>query len=104
VERIDGSTVTIATLQGSVTATLDSSTQFQKLSTTTGSVQDLQPGARVQVAGQRATDGTVAARMVIITTGALPQRGAFGGQDPSGGQQRPGGRFGGTGGTPTPAG
>lgn len=87
IEKIEGDVVTITTAQGTVQAKLDATTTYQKVLTSTGALADVQPGTRVQVVGQRAEDGTVTARMVIVTAGDIPMMGRQGAQGRQSGSQ-----------------
>ena len=75
IETIEGSTVTIDTPQGPLEAIIDAATVIQRFAE--GTAQDLQAGIRVTVTGERAEDGTVQARSILITPegASLPIRG-----------------------------
>lgn len=65
IEKVEGSSLTVSTVQGgTVTVVLSDATAINK--TATGSRADLRPGVQVVVTGQRQTDGTVQATQVTI--------------------------------------
>ncbi|MBI4313153.1 MAG: hypothetical protein HY681_15460 [Chloroflexi bacterium] len=83
VEKVEGDVLTVNTPQGPLSARISETTQIRTLAT--GKPSDLSAGVRVQVTGQRAEDGSLEARTVVITPegleGALlgPAGGARGG-------------------------
>ena len=64
IEKVDGTTVTLKTTQGSdVTVSTSDSTTVGL--TQPGKLSDLKPGATVTVQGRAGTDGTVAAQTIV---------------------------------------
>ncbi|MBI4338910.1 MAG: hypothetical protein HY680_03055 [Chloroflexi bacterium] len=84
VDRIEGSTITITTAQGPLTAKIGTNTTVEVIAT--GTLASVTAGARVQVTGQRDADGTLQARTITVVPESLA--GLLG---------NPGGRAGGTG-------
>ena len=80
VEKIEGDTVTINTVQGPLLVTVGSDTTIQI--TTAGTIQDLTIGLRVTVAGQRGADGTVTANSILVTPEGVDLFGGRRQQDP----------------------
>jgi len=80
VEQVNGNTISINTAQGTLQATLTTSTQINAV--TTGKPADIAVGAEVIVTGQRAADGTTQAASVFIVPqgfAGLPGLGGVGG-------------------------
>ena len=65
IETIEGDTVVVDTPQGPLQAVVGADTVIQKF--VEGTSEDLQAGIRVTVTGDRAEDGTVQARSILIT-------------------------------------
>ncbi len=77
VKSLDGNTLTISTPQNVTTVNLNNNTVVEK--TAPGSTSDLQTGQRVQVTGQRDSNGNITASQILIlpaaaqaTPGATP--------------------------------
>jgi hypothetical protein len=70
VKSIAGSVMTLSTAQNVTTVNLSDSTQIQK--TVSGTTQDLQPGTRVMVTGEKANDGGIAADRITILDSNAP--------------------------------
>jgi hypothetical protein len=64
VKSIDGNVLTLSTAQDVTTVNLSDATVIQK--TGTGSTQDLQPGLRITVSGQKDSDGNIIAEQITI--------------------------------------
>ena len=84
IEKVEGNTLTVNTVQGTLQATIGTDTPIQMY--TEGTLQDLTAGLQVMVVGQRGEDGSVAASSIVITpVGAdVPFFGIF-----PGGRQQP---------------
>ena len=65
IETIEGDTVVVDTPQGPLQVVVGADTIIQKF--VEGTSEDLQAGIRVTVTGDRAENGTVQARSVLIT-------------------------------------
>lgn len=71
IEKVEGDTITVNTPRGPIRATLGQNTLIQKSSL--GSPNDLQPGQRVTVVGQRAEDDTIQARSILLIQEGAPK-------------------------------
>ncbi len=78
VKTISGNTIELSTAQTVVKVQLTDQTQIQKQAS--GTVSDIQPGERITVQGNRASDGTMTAQAIQIGG----NRGAGGGQSGQG--------------------
>ncbi len=67
VKALEGNTLTLSTAQDVTTVKLSKDTVIQK--TVTGSLEDLQTGVRVMVAGERNDDGSIDAAQITILPG-----------------------------------
>ena len=94
-ESVEGDTISLSTPQGTLKATVGGETIIQQ--TAQIGLEDLLEGMRLTVVGERAEDGTVEARTVIV----VPEGsegfggGGFGGRGRGGFGGRQGGQFGG---------
>ena len=70
IEKVEGNTLTVNTPRGSIRATLGQNTVIQKSSVI--SPNDLKPGQRVTVVGQRGQDDTVQARSIVLVSEGAP--------------------------------
>lgn len=84
IEKVEGNTITVNTTRGPIRVTLGQNTLIQKSSP--GSASDLQPGQQLTVVGQRAEDGTIQARSILLlpegATGLSGDRPSRTGQQP----------------------
>ena len=85
IEKVEGNTVTINTPQGPIHATVGTDTTIQRFATSI--LADLQKGANVTVLDQRAADGSVQARAILLTLEGAES--FFSGSGPRSGQQPP---------------
>ena len=69
VDKVEGTTMTVETPQGTVQVIIADDTSIQKM----GEVElgDILPGERVTVSGETATDGSITAATVFVTPGLL---------------------------------
>ena len=70
VKTIEGNVMTVSTAQDVTTVNLTATTQIKK--TVAGTTDDLQPGTRVMIAGQKDSNGTITANQITIMDGNLP--------------------------------
>lgn len=66
-KALQGDTLTLSTAQDVTSVKLSEDTVIQK--TVTGSLEDLQTGVRVMVAGERNDDGSIDAAQITILPG-----------------------------------
>ena len=76
IEALDGDSITISTAQGPLQAVVSNETVI--VMTGTGMLEDLAPGIRVRVIGERGDDGIVAATFITIISEEI-QGSPFGG-------------------------
>ena len=76
IEALDGDSITISTAQGPLQAVVSNETVI--VMTVTGMLEDLAPGIRVRVIGERGDDGIVAATFITIISEEI-QGSPFGG-------------------------
>ncbi len=73
IEKIEGDTITVKTINGSsVKVVTSSSTTFQKM--VSGTISDLKTGDAITVSGETRDDGSVQASTVLLTPSMTIQR------------------------------
>jgi hypothetical protein len=82
VKTIEGNVMTISTAQDVTTVNLSSATQIEK--SVAGTADDLQPGMRVMITGQKDSNGNITASQITILNGSAPSM-----PNPSPTQQEP---------------
>jgi hypothetical protein len=70
VKTIEGNVMTVSTAQDVTTVNLTSETQIEK--SVAGTTDDLQPGVRVMITGQKDSNGNITASQITIMNGDLP--------------------------------
>ena len=63
-EKIEGSVLTISTIQGTIQILINDSTTIQKMDE--GSLDDISPGDSITVSGEQQEDGSIKATNVFL--------------------------------------